>query len=198
MEREKEKERETKADLKRSSWNWEPEFRGYPLKAKGRESRKEGSSGSLPSVYGIAGSMTEACVEPGWRVNDIPLAAKVLGRVSASPTYSDEAEMRRVFGLVYDVFRYKKIFGRALKDVGFWGRNSALKDREKIVWLLLYDMQGRKFLRRGEVDAVEEREKLFHAAGLMDIENALLEAKTHLAASISRLRIHGSALNLGE
>lgn len=107
MEREKEKERESKAELKRSSWNWEPEFRGYPLKAKERESRKEGSSGSLPSVYGVAGSMTEACVEPGWRVNDIPLAAKVLGRVSASPTYSDEAEMRRVFGLVYDVFRCK-------------------------------------------------------------------------------------------
>lgn len=38
---------------------------------------------------------------------------------------------------------------------------------------------------------------LFQTVGLKDIEDALLKAKTHLAASISRLRIGGSALNLG-
>lgn len=59
-------------------------------------------------------------------------------------------------------------------------------------------MQGRKFTRRGEVAAVEEREKIFKAAGLLGIETALLESKTHLAASVSRLRIRGSALSLDE
>lgn len=37
----------------------------------------------------------------------------------------------------------------------------------------------------------------FQTFGLKDIEDALLTAKTHLAASISRLRIGGSALSLG-
>lgn len=59
------------------------------------------------SVDRISGSMIESCVQPGWRVNDILLAAKVLRKVQPSPMYSDEAEMRRVFGLVYDVLRCK-------------------------------------------------------------------------------------------
>ncbi|XP_054012839.1 uncharacterized protein LOC128894853 [Hylaeus anthracinus] len=200
--RKNEMERITTADSKveeeqRSIWEWEPEIREYPLKVKTRSDSKE-SRESVVNVCGIAGSMTEACVQPGWRVNDILLAAKVLQRDSTGPAYSDEAEMRRVFGLVYDVLRYKKIFSRALKEVQFWSRNDTLKDRERIVWLLLYDMQGRKFARRGEVTAVEEREKMFEAAGLTSIEQALLKVKTHLAASISRLRIRGSALSLDE
>lgn len=55
------------------------------------------------------GSMTEAYIEPGWRLNDILLAAKVLQGESLpqQTSYTDEAEMRRVFGLVYDVLRCK-------------------------------------------------------------------------------------------
>ncbi|XP_076649535.1 uncharacterized protein LOC143357149 [Halictus rubicundus] len=195
-------------------WEWEPRIHESSFcKAEGEnckavETRGSASSARMESETGsgtrwrmsvdrIAGSMTEArATKPGWRVTDIVLAAEVLRKESTSLVYSDEAEMRRVFGLVYDVLRYKKIFGRALEEVGFWRRNGTLKPRRKIVWLLLYDMQGRKFSRRGEIDAVEEREKIFQAAGLMDIEEALLDAKTHLAASISRLRIRGSALSL--
>ncbi|CAK9802523.1 Pyruvate dehydrogenase E1 component subunit alpha, somatic form, mitochondrial [Anthophora plagiata] len=182
-------------------WEWEPKGRGYDLKALPKKERNERSKmESLTSVVGIGGSMTEACVQPGWRVKDILLASEVLRKVKPSPTYSDEAEMRRVFGLVYDVLRYKKVFTRALEDIGFWRHNAAIKDREKIVWLLLYDMQGRKFTRLPSVEFVagEEREKIFKAAGLRDIEKALLKVKTHLAASISRLRIRSSALKLDE
>jgi len=49
--------------------------------------------------------MTEARVEPGWRINDILLAAKVLQNARPLPNYANEAEMRRVFGLVYDVLK---------------------------------------------------------------------------------------------
>lgn len=58
------------------------------------------------------GSMTEAYMEPGWRLNDILLAAKALQGESMpqQTSYNDEAEMRRVFGLVYDVLRCKYIF----------------------------------------------------------------------------------------
>nr|XP_034172691.1 uncharacterized protein LOC117600852 isoform X1 [Osmia lignaria] len=194
-----EKVSEMEEGVGRGGWEWEPKFRGFiSLKATVRRSGREEINGSLKNVRGVGGSMTEEYVQPGWRINDILLAARILRKVQPSPIFSDEAEMRRVFGLVYDVLRYKKIFDRALKDIGFWRRNNAMRDRERIVWLLLYDMQGRKFAKQREMDAVKERKTIFEAAGLADIENALLEAKTHLAASISRQRIRGSALSLDE
>ena len=58
-------------------------------------------------------------------------------------------------------------------------------------------MQGRKFAPLGNKVAIAEREDSFNSAGLKEIENSLLDMKTRLAASISRLRIEGSALSLG-
>lgn len=86
----------------------------------------------------------------------------------------------------------------ALEDVGFWYHYKEHRPEEKIVLLLLYDMQGRKFARLGSKSAIAEREKAFILAGLKEVEDSLLEAKTRLAASVSRLRIGGSALTLGE
>ncbi|XP_018377874.1 PREDICTED: putative methyltransferase NSUN7 [Trachymyrmex cornetzi] len=174
-----------------------PREKGHLPKSRRDENKNIVGSSNTISGTGTDGSMTEARIEPGWRINDILLAAKVLQNARPSPNYANEAEMRRVFGLVYDVLRYKNILNRTLEDGGFWYRNNALKQRERIVWLLLYDMQGRKFAhRRGS--AYEIREKVFETVGLKDIEDALLKAKTHLAASISRLRISGSALILDE
>ncbi|XP_032670129.1 uncharacterized protein LOC116843655 isoform X2 [Odontomachus brunneus] len=178
------------------NWEWQPKERGFL--PKGRSEKSQDTILSLNAILGTKGSMTEACVEPGWRINDILLAAKVLQNAQPSPSYANEAEMRRVFGLVYDVLRYRNILNRTLEDGGFWYENGALKQRERVVWLLLYDMQGRKFARRRDGSALEIREKIFKTFGLKDIEDALLKAKTHLAASISRLRIGGSALSLDE
>lgn len=58
-------------------------------------------------------------------------------------------------------FTDKNILNRALEDGGFWHENSALKQREKVVWLLLYDMQGRKFARRRDGNALEIRNRIF-------------------------------------
>ncbi|XP_011873581.1 PREDICTED: uncharacterized protein LOC105565196 isoform X2 [Vollenhovia emeryi] len=202
-------------------WEWRPREKGHlPIKGKRDESQDIVDS-SMAILGSAGGSMTEARVEPGWRINDILLAARVLQNTRPSPNYANEAEMRRVFGLVYDVLRCemymyynsratfalilirnkytdKNILNRTLEDGGFWYRNGALKLRERVVWLLLYDMQGRKFARRRAGSATETREKIFERVGLKDIEDALLKAKTHLAASISRLRIGGSALNLDQ
>ncbi|KAL6423142.1 hypothetical protein ACFW04_010079 [Cataglyphis niger] len=205
LQREKDAETEDKRteDSKRhmsrknlQNWEWCPRERGHLPKGKRAESQD--IVASLKTISGTGGSMTEVCIEPGWRVNDIVLAAKVLQNTRPSPIYVNEAEMRRVFGLVYDVLRYKNILNRALKDAGFWHENYALKQREKVVWLLLYDMQGRKFTRRRDGNALETRNRIFKTFGLKNIEDALLTAKTHLAASISRLRIGGSALSLDE
>lgn len=96
-------ETETKLEVRRkkNEWEWEPKRYGYSFKAK--PSQQEGLKGRSSTI--VDGSMIEMCIEPGWRLNDILLAAKVLRKAQPPPVYSDEAEMRRVFGLVYDVFR---------------------------------------------------------------------------------------------
>lgn len=84
-------------------WEWQPKEKGSL--PKGRSEKSQDTIVSLNSILGTGGSMTEARVEPGWRINDILLAAKVLQNTQPSPSYANEAEMRRVFGLVYDVLR---------------------------------------------------------------------------------------------
>ncbi|XP_046826285.1 uncharacterized protein LOC124427425 isoform X1 [Vespa crabro] len=174
-------------------YEWSPGKLERIVKAK---ILKEEDTSSLSAMFSSNGSMTETYIEPGWRIEDILLAAKVLGEEENQSGYANEAEMRRVFGLVYDVLRYRNVLNYVLQDVGFWSRNHELKNREKIVWLLLYDMQGRKFSRRGDIVTIKTRDRIFKAVGLKDIENALLEVRTHLAASMSRLRIAESALTL--
>ncbi|KAK0180586.1 hypothetical protein PV327_002953 [Microctonus hyperodae] len=144
-------------------------------------------------------SMTDAVIEPGWRLSDILLAANVLqGNTTnnVSITYSDEAEMRRVYGLVYDVLRCKSILNQTLENADFWTNYGELRSHERIVWLLLYDMLGRKFTNYPQVAAIQIRNRIFKTAGLNEIEQALLKSKTKLAASVSRLRIGGSAVTL--
>ncbi|XP_014235604.1 uncharacterized protein LOC106658253 [Trichogramma pretiosum] len=175
------------AALKR--WDWEPSATtAYPLTPRSSRKLDADSSTSI---------MLKASAEPGWRLRDILLASRLLIERCDQP-YSDEAETRRVFGLVYDVLRYKPILNRALDDVGFWLRHGELKERERVVWLLLYDMQGRKFAKPVGSAALALRNEALREAGLLEIEQALQDTKTRLAASLSRLRIGGSALNLDE
>lgn len=89
-------------------WEWQPK-KGDSL-PKGRSEKSQDTVISLRATSGIGGSMTEACIEPGWRINDILLAAKVLQNTQSSPNYDNEAEMRRVFGLVYDVLRCETFY----------------------------------------------------------------------------------------
>jgi len=83
-------------------WEWQPWEKGHLPKGRRDESQ---DIISFSNISGTGGSMTEARVEPGWRINDILLAAKVLQNARPSPNYANEAEMRRVFGLVYDVLK---------------------------------------------------------------------------------------------
>lgn len=84
-------------------WEWRPREKGSL--PKGRRDENQAIVGSSTATSGTGGSMTEARVEPGWRINDILLAAQVLQNTRPPPIYANEAEMRRVFGLVYDVLR---------------------------------------------------------------------------------------------
>jgi len=93
---------------KSQDWEWYPDEKGQLPKGKRGES--EDIIASLNAVSRTGGSLTEACIEPGWRINDILLAAKVLQNTQPTPIYANEAEMRRVFGLVYDVLRCEILF----------------------------------------------------------------------------------------
>ncbi|XP_011501526.1 PREDICTED: uncharacterized protein LOC105365130 [Ceratosolen solmsi marchali] len=177
--------------LKINKWDWEPDSRvSYPLMP--RTSRRFGSIDSNPLL------ILKNSTETGWRLNDILLAAKVLMNSREEQHYTDEAEMRRVFGLVYDVLRFRKILDRALDNVGFWQRYGLLRKRERLVWLLLYDMHGRKFSRIHSNSAIAARNHSLKEADLLDVEEALLDMKTKVAAGVSRLRIGSSALSLDE
>ncbi|CAB0035541.1 unnamed protein product [Trichogramma brassicae] len=82
------------AALKR--WDWEPSATtAYPLTPRSSRKLDADSSTSI---------MLKASAEPGWRLRDILLASRLLIERCDQP-YSDEAETRRVFGLVYDVLR---------------------------------------------------------------------------------------------
>lgn len=93
-------------------YEWEPGDKHFPRKPK--KGIKEEILFSLATISSASGSMTEAYIEPGWRIRDIILAAKVLQKDDSSSNYVDEAEMRRVFGLVYDVLRCKISFFKNL------------------------------------------------------------------------------------
>lgn len=80
--------------------------------------------------------MTEACVEPGWRVNDIVLAAKVLQNAQPSPSYANEAEMRRVFGLVYDVLRCEIVFEYKRRQKEFLSSRTSFSSKSKNIFLI--------------------------------------------------------------
>lgn len=81
-------------------WDWEPDTDiVYPLKPTPGQKIQSFDSGSVSS-------MLEARTEPGWRLKDILMAAHLLKNPPDKDNcYDDEAEMRRVYGLVYDVLR---------------------------------------------------------------------------------------------
>ena len=85
-----------KIEETKKKWDWEPnKMMIYPLLPKSSTKLDSDSNTSI---------LLKSSIDPGWRLTDIILASKLLAKIS-DQQYSDEAEMRRVFGLVYDVLR---------------------------------------------------------------------------------------------
>ncbi|XP_019865526.1 uncharacterized protein LOC109594730 isoform X2 [Aethina tumida] len=132
-----------------------------------------------------------------WTVSDIAKAGCLLQTPPIGTQFEDEQEMRRVYTLIYDVFRYKRVLGEALDNVTFFSIFPMLEEIQSLVWLLLYDLYHRQFKKREtKVQAIAS--KLFESAGLSFVENALWTQRVKLAASIARLRIKNNALTLSE
>ncbi|XP_056648560.1 uncharacterized protein LOC130453009 isoform X2 [Diorhabda sublineata] len=132
-----------------------------------------------------------------WTVSDIAKAGCLLSCPPLKTNFEDEQEMRRVYTLIYDVFRYKNVLTQALNDVTFFQTFPKLSENVQVVWLLLYDLYHRSFNKR-ETQLAALAHQLFDAYGLSFAENALWTQRIKLAAAIARLRIKNSALTLGE
>ncbi|CAH1971251.1 unnamed protein product [Acanthoscelides obtectus] len=132
-----------------------------------------------------------------WTVSDIAKAGCLLCCPPKETSFEDEQEMRRVYSLIYDVFRYKYVLNQALSDVRFYKAFPNLVNSAPHVWLLLFDLYHRQFQGRIEADAALAA-KLFPDIGLTLVENALWTKRVKLAAAVARLRIKHNALELSE
>nr|CAH7756823.1 unnamed protein product [Callosobruchus chinensis] len=132
-----------------------------------------------------------------WTVSDIAKAGCLLCCPPKETSFEDEQEMRRVYSLIYDVFRYKYVLNQALGDVRFYQVFPNLVNSAPHVWLLLFDLYHRQFEGRIEADAAVAQ-RLFPDIGLTLVENALWTKRVKLAAAVARLRIKHNALELAE
>ncbi|KAK4883650.1 hypothetical protein RN001_006969 [Aquatica leii] len=132
-----------------------------------------------------------------WTVNDIAKAASLLSTPSQRIHFDDEQEMRRVYTLIYDTYRYKGILNQALNDISFYQLYPQFEKLYTRVWMLLFDLYHRSFKKRESAVATTATE-LFKSVKINSIENALWEQRVKLAAAVARLRIKNSALNLND
>ncbi|XP_017787132.1 PREDICTED: putative methyltransferase NSUN7 [Nicrophorus vespilloides] len=142
----------------------------------------------------------EFLIGPGpitWTVSDISKAGCLLTTPPIPTSFSDEQEMRRVYTLIYDVYRYKSILSKALEDVAFFYEHPKMKKSMSRVWLLLYDLYHRSFKKR-TVRNASVAQALFAESGLQEVEEAVWSDRVKLAASVARLRIKHSALRLSQ
>ncbi|KAH1019220.1 hypothetical protein HUJ04_009071 [Dendroctonus ponderosae] len=121
-----------------------------------------------------------------WTVGDISKAGCLLTIPPQHVDFDDEQEMRRVYSLIYDVFRLKKIINVF-----------QLEHSIHHVWLLFFDLYHRSFNKR-ETKVMAQTAKLFDSVGLSYAENALWSQRVRLAAAVARLRIKHNALSLDE
>lgn len=144
-------------------------------------------------------SVRSAVAPVTWTVSDIVKAASLLHEPPMDVSFEDEQEMRRVYTLIYDVFRYKKVLDQALTDVSFYYLFPQLRQSKHLVWLLLYDLYHRRFQEREMADgSASTADRLFPTCNLREPETALWATRIRLAAAMSRLRIANSALRLSD
>ncbi|XP_055384339.1 uncharacterized protein LOC129613998 [Condylostylus longicornis] len=132
-----------------------------------------------------------------WSLENIAKAGKLLKKPPIEVEFEDEHEMRKVYSLIYDVFRHKHILNQALNDVSFFIQYPEVKHHKNRVWLLLFELHTRHFIKRN-AEEHQLQEILYKESDLTDISLKIWKHRVKLAASISRLRIKKGALYLSE
>lgn len=76
-------------------------------------------------------------------------------------------------------------------DTEFWRENRGLFCHQRLVWMLFYEMQKTNFAHS------DARSEVVKEIGLCEAEQALMQSKSQLTASLSKLFNAGSAATLG-
>ncbi|XP_068628056.1 uncharacterized protein [Battus philenor] len=136
---------------------------------------------------------------PAWDIGQVLKAGRLLFKPPMEVDFEDEQEMRYVYSLIYDVFRYKSILDQAIEDIDFFDDFSQFSEHRHVTWLFLMELARRKWSARKR-EELERTTKLLDEAGppFKDIENAIWEQRVHFAAAIARIRIKNKAYTLAD
>ncbi|KAM7356317.1 putative methyltransferase NSUN7 [Cochliomyia hominivorax] len=132
-----------------------------------------------------------------WTLDNICKAAQLLKNPSENIVFTNEHDMRIVYSLIYDVFRYKLVLTNVLCDIKFFEKYPEYSQNENLVWLMLYELNERAFQQRSSED-VKKQNNLYKQMNIKDLADSLWTSRTKLAASISRMRIKYGALQLSQ
>ncbi|KDR23735.1 Putative methyltransferase NSUN7 [Zootermopsis nevadensis] len=178
----------------RMATSWAGKARESSSSSQPEVKRPRCSSAALDSGLSLSSTLS---VETAWTMSDIAKAGRLLASPELSNRFDDDEEMRHVYSLVYDVFRYKSVLNQTLVDTAFFDQCPQFEKQTKIVWLLLYDLYKRRFLPRDQHEELL-RERMFEESGLLNADTKLWSVRVKLAAAISRLRIKNNALKLSQ
>ncbi|XP_047545611.1 uncharacterized protein LOC125077662 isoform X2 [Vanessa atalanta] len=136
---------------------------------------------------------------PTWDIGQVLKAARLLCKPPLDVDFLDEQEMRCVYSLIYDVFRYKTILDQAIEDIDFFGDFPQFSVHRHTTWLFLMELARRRWMARARGEA-ERASRLLRDAGFpfKDVENAVWEQRIHFAAAIARIRIKNKAFSLSD
>ncbi|XP_037297141.1 uncharacterized protein LOC115442158 isoform X2 [Manduca sexta] len=136
---------------------------------------------------------------PAWDIAQVLKAARLLCKPPMPVMFIDEQEMRCVYSLIYDVFRYKSVLDQAMGDIEFLNYFPRFSNYRHTVWLFLMELARRRWgaRPRGEM---ERAMRMLEEAGSIfkDIEGTIWKQRVHFAAAISRIRIKNKAFSLSD
>ncbi|KAI5637160.1 hypothetical protein NE865_10057 [Phthorimaea operculella] len=136
---------------------------------------------------------------PAWDFEQVLKAARLLFKPPMPVEFADEQEMRYVYSIIYDVFRYKTILDQALADVSFYSDYPKFMQFRQTTWLFIMELARRRWAARPRGEQ-EQIKLMLEQAGypFCDIEKAVWDQRVHFAAAIARIRIQNKAFTLSE
>ncbi|XP_048777842.2 putative methyltransferase NSUN7 isoform X3 [Ostrea edulis] len=104
--------------------------------------------------------------------------------------FLNDQEKRLAFELAFSTLKYQQLFEEILQDCAFYSTYPEFLEDSGLVMVILCDFQGRKFQQRSPLPGETV------LPDILEIEQAILECKTHLNAALARHRIKAEAPSL--
>ncbi|KAL4229770.1 hypothetical protein ACF0H5_010161 [Mactra antiquata] len=101
--------------------------------------------------------------------------------------FEDDNEKRLTFELAFETLKYQRVFEDLFLECSFFSHFPEFQEDESLVYVVLWDYQSRKFQQRTPLD-----DEVLDST-VQSVEEAILEYKTKLNASLARHRIKAMA-----